>query len=620
MTDVYHILEDVRGRPLQRQRVTVTLVAPGNSFLTTGNKPSVLGVLAVDSDGDGRVDFLGLIPNASYEQVGTYYVADCRDSIRRTDEYVYYFTVPASGGPYRLRDLLIAPPPAGTPLPPVTAHPLSAHTDVDFTGELPGYAVVRNPGNTGWIAAPVTAGPHAPNHAEGGSDPVTLTLNQVTGLNAALAARVLLTRMLTAGAGLSGGGDLTADRTFAVVFGSIAGTVAQGDDARLADARTPLAHAATHGAAGTDPVTITEAQVTGLGADLAARALAIRSLAAGTGLSGGGDLTADRTFAIVFGTTAGTATQGNDTRLADARTPTAHAATHTAGGSDEITVAQSQVTGLAAALAALATDSLVVHLAGAETIAGQKTFTGGIKINGDAVHGLIPVAGGYTDLAPVQSFNNEPGWQVDLLRLAQGRFDFSTNGNKAEIRLVNSDAATELNVYNTATFTTQMKLTDARALFPKDVEVGEDLQWGGGDTKLFRASAGEIQTPGSFTAFGNVGAGGLLLIGGNAIIGEAAHILSLTGVDLAIADAGRGLRIKEGSNARMGRATLVGGAATISNTSITDDTEVFAFAQSPGGVPGALYCSARNPGTDFTITSVSATDTSVVAWLLVEPA
>jgi hypothetical protein len=51
-----------------------------------------------------------------------------------------------------------------------------------------------------------------------------------------------------------------------------------------------------------------------------------------------------------FGTTAGTVTQGNDSRLTNARTPTAHAATHASAGSDPITLAQSQVTGLTAAL------------------------------------------------------------------------------------------------------------------------------------------------------------------------------------------------------------------------------------------------------------------------------
>ncbi|MBS4103282.1 hypothetical protein [Tsukamurella paurometabola] len=49
-----------------------------------------------------------------------------------------------------------------------------------------------------------------------------------------------------------------------------------------------------------------------------------RTVSAGTGLTGGGDLSANRSFAVSYGTTSGTACQGNDSRLSDARTPTAH--------------------------------------------------------------------------------------------------------------------------------------------------------------------------------------------------------------------------------------------------------------------------------------------------------
>jgi hypothetical protein len=52
-----------------------------------------------------------------------------------------------------------------------------------------------------------------------------------------------------------------------------------------------------------------------------------------------------------LGTAAGTAAAGDDLRLSNARTPTAHAASHGDGGSDALTLAQSQVTGLPAALA-----------------------------------------------------------------------------------------------------------------------------------------------------------------------------------------------------------------------------------------------------------------------------
>lgn len=52
-----------------------------------------------------------------------------------------------------------------------------------------------------------------------------------------------------------------------------------------------------------------------------------------------------------LGTGAAQAAAGNDARLSDARTPAAHAASHADGGSDEVTLAESQVTGLTAALA-----------------------------------------------------------------------------------------------------------------------------------------------------------------------------------------------------------------------------------------------------------------------------
>jgi hypothetical protein len=81
----------------------------------------------------------------------------------------------------------------------------------------------------------------------------------------------------------------------------------------------------------------------------------------------------------------------------------------------------------------------------------------------------------------------------------------------------------------------------------------------------------------------------------------------------------QGLNIKEGTDARMGVATLSGGTVTVNNATITADTRIFLTAQSPSGGIGALYVSARSVGTSFTITSTSATDASTVAYLLLEP-
>lgn len=84
-----------------------------------------------------------------------------------------------------------------------------------------------------------------------------------------------------------------------------------------------------------------------------------RSIATTSPLAGGGDLSADRTLSLNigtglttsggnlvpdFGATSGKVTQGNDSRLSDARTPTSHASSHADGGSDEIAVGLAQLT------------------------------------------------------------------------------------------------------------------------------------------------------------------------------------------------------------------------------------------------------------------------------------
>jgi hypothetical protein len=67
-----------------------------------------------------------------------------------------------------------------------------------------------------------------------------------------------------------------------------------------------------------DVAAISESKITNLTTDLAAKAPTSRQLIAGTGLAGGGDLTADRTFTVSYGATAGTAAQGNDSRITGA--------------------------------------------------------------------------------------------------------------------------------------------------------------------------------------------------------------------------------------------------------------------------------------------------------------
>lgn len=110
------------------------------------------------------------------------------------------------------------------------------------------------------------------------------------------------TTTITAGTGLTGGGDLSDDRTLSVEFGSAAGTACQGNDPRLSDARTPTSH--THAAGDINSGTLNIAR-------------------------------------IPTGSTSSTVCIGNDARLSDARTPTAH--THNASDINAGTLAYARL-------------------------------------------------------------------------------------------------------------------------------------------------------------------------------------------------------------------------------------------------------------------------------------
>jgi hypothetical protein len=71
--------------------------------------------------------------------------------------------------------------------------------------------------------------------------------------------------------------------------------------------------------------------------------------------------------------------------------------------------------------------------------------------------------------------------------------------------------------------------------------------------------------------------------------------------------------------ARSGTAVLVAGTVTVNDASITADSRILLTTNAPGGTPGWAHVSARSVGVSFTITSSSATDTSTVAYFILEP-
>ncbi|MFD7705688.1 hypothetical protein [Streptomyces sp. NPDC059786] len=125
------------------------------------------------------------------------------------------------------------------------------------------------------------------------------------------------------------------------------------------------------------------------------------------------------TGAVVLDATDIGAVTDADPRLSDARTPTVHAASHGSGGTDAVTVAQSQVTGLAAALAGL-------YPSTGGTVNGAITATGGLKVNSTDVNvnGLVTDApAGVTARLAVMRVGGSDKFSLDVngaLTLAAG--------------------------------------------------------------------------------------------------------------------------------------------------------------------------------------------------------
>jgi len=98
--------------------------------------------------------------------------------------------------------------------------------------------------------------------------------------------------------------------------------------------------------------------------------------------------------------------------------------------------------------------------------------------------------------------------------------------------------------------------------------------------------------------------------------------LNYFGGNLALGAVGSGLLIKEGTNATSGVATLSSGTVVVSTTKVTANSRIQLTPQSLGTItiPVGLAVTTRNAGSDFTILSGNLADTSVVAWVIIEPA
>jgi hypothetical protein len=234
---------------------------------------------------------------------------------------------------------------------------------------------------------------HAASHAAAGDDPVSLSSSQISGLGTAAALDVAASGDATSGQVVKGNDTrLTDSRTPAShshgsisnagaigstaalplitgasgvitvgAFGTTGGTFCEGNDSRLSDSRAPSGTAGgslsgtfpnpalanttvipgTYGsAASVSTFTVgADGRLTAAGTvSIAITAGAVSGLASVATSGSASDLgTGTLPFArIPTGSTSTTVCIGNDSRLSDARTPTAHASTHQSGGADAI--------------------------------------------------------------------------------------------------------------------------------------------------------------------------------------------------------------------------------------------------------------------------------------------
>lgn len=143
-----------------------------------------------------------------------------------------------------------------------------------------------------------------------------------------------------------------------------------------------------------------------------------RAVISGTGLTGGGDLSADRTLSVIYGTSSTSACAGNDSRLSNARTPTAHASTHAVGGSDQITITSAQISGSltqnTTGTAANVTGTVAVGNGGT----GVTTLTGIVK--GTGTTAMVAATPGTDYVVPSGSITGTAGNVTGTVAIANG--------------------------------------------------------------------------------------------------------------------------------------------------------------------------------------------------------
>jgi hypothetical protein len=211
--------------------------------------------------------------------------------------------------------------------------------------------------------------------------------------------------------------------------------------------------------------------------------LPTRTISTGTGLLGGGDLSANRTLTPDFGTGAGKVTQGNDSRLSDARTPTAHS--HAIADLPSAADAESSATKLVKAndsrLSNSRTPTTHAHVPG--------DITGLTEAVQDVV-GAMLIAGtnvtvNYDDVANTFTINSSGGGggtDAEVVRDTIGGALVAGAG----IQITVNDAGDTITIANTGVLTTRQVATGTGLLGGGDLSANRTL------TPDFGTGAGKV--------------------------------------------------------------------------------------------------------------------------------
>lgn len=137
--------------------------------------------------------------------------------------------------------------------------------------------------------------------------------------------------------------------------------------------------------------------------------------------------------------------------------------------------------------------------------------------------------------------------------------------------------------------------------------------WSNGTNYFAKQWLGGTDVSGNITTTSN----GIYTINGTSVVLGASTSVAGTGITTTVI--GGTLAVKSGSNAKAGTFTLIAGAATIANTSITANSVISPTLKTVGGtIASAIYVATITPATGFTVAGGGGSNTSTYNYIVTE--